>query len=219
MAYNFTDFVKMLDRIGIIDVLLPFIFIFTLIYAALQRTHILGKDKKIYNATVALIISLMVIIPHIMGRYPASRDPVLILALAIPRVAILLVAGLGFFVLAGLGGIKPENYREASYSLITIILVNIFVSNAYPSIANFILIVSAFLIAINIIIGGRGVFGMVPIIGGTLILMIFHWAITGWTKKSLPYWLLWLENPTFQTFVVASLTFLTVIMFVMKREK
>ncbi len=219
MAYNFADFVRSLESWGVTDVLLPFILIFVFVFAILQKSHILGKDKKNFNMIIALVVALSTIIPHVLGKFPAGKDPIVIIARAIPNIALLLVVGLCLFILIGLVGIKPENYKDVVYSLLTIILINIFIINAYPSIASFVLITSVYIIILSVLIGGSGLFGTIPIIAGVLVFMVFHWAATGWTQTSLPSWLIWLEEERLQGLVIILLTFFTIISFAVKGKE
>jgi len=50
------------------------ILIFTIIYAALYKSKILGEDRKNFNVIIALVVALSVIIPHVLGTYPAGYD-------------------------------------------------------------------------------------------------------------------------------------------------
>lgn len=217
-SFDFREFISMIDSWGISDVIFPFILIFTIIFAILQKSHILGKDKKNFNVVVAMVIAFSTVSFHVIGRYPSNYDPVIVMNKAMPFIALLLVVAIVFFILAGLFGIKPENYKETSYSLITIILLNIFVINAYPEIKDFIFIVSALIAAATIIIGGRMGLGTVPIISAVLVFIIFHWAITGW-NTSLPSWLGFLTNSVFQTAAISILVFFVLISMVLREKK
>lgn len=106
MAANFADFLIWLDDMKILDSLIPFVLIFTLVFAVLQKTQILGIGKKSFNVVVALSMALMVVIPHVMERYPAGQDPVVIMNTAIPNVSILMVAILAALLLVGIMGIQ-----------------------------------------------------------------------------------------------------------------
>ena len=44
-----------------IEAILPFLLVFTVVFAVLQKTQILGKDKKQIDALVALVFGLIVI--------------------------------------------------------------------------------------------------------------------------------------------------------------
>ena len=100
--YKLEGFFRALERWGLVDVLLPFLLIFTIIFAVLEKTHILGSDKRNLNAVLALIISLTVIVPHATGNYPAGYDPVDIINAALPSVSILVVAIIMLLIMIGL---------------------------------------------------------------------------------------------------------------------
>jgi lysylphosphatidylglycerol synthetase-like protein (DUF2156 family) len=60
---------NVLERIGVMDVILPFLLIFTLLYAILEKTKVLGTEKignaevskKSANALVAFVIAFIVV--------------------------------------------------------------------------------------------------------------------------------------------------------------
>ena len=43
------------------EVLLPFLLVFTVVFAILQKTSILGKGKKQIDAIVSLVVGLIVV--------------------------------------------------------------------------------------------------------------------------------------------------------------
>lgn len=92
------------DWYTLTDILLPFLLIFTVIFAILQRSKILGIDRKNFNVVVALVIGLLVIIPHITGTYPYDRDVVNILNNAIPQISIFIILILMLVLLVGIWG-------------------------------------------------------------------------------------------------------------------
>ena len=51
---------QLLVRIGFVDVILPFILTFTVVYGILQQRHVLSKEKNV-NAMVGVVISLFVV--------------------------------------------------------------------------------------------------------------------------------------------------------------
>ncbi|MAG15545.1 hypothetical protein CMO88_00635 [Candidatus Woesearchaeota archaeon] len=101
MANEFPEFFVRLDQMGVLDSLLPFILIFTILFAVLQKTKIIGEGKRQFNTLVALIISLMVVLPHVTGRYPPGQDIVSIINTALPQVSLLVVAILAALLLVG----------------------------------------------------------------------------------------------------------------------
>jgi len=90
-----------LERLGIVDIIIPFILIFTLVFAVLEKTKILGKEKKNFNVIIAMAIALSVIIPHATNSYPQGTDVVNIINQALPGIALVLIALLCLFVLIG----------------------------------------------------------------------------------------------------------------------
>jgi hypothetical protein len=54
------DTLVFLEKIGLTDVILPFLLVFTVVYGVLQRSKVLGKQRKI-DAIVALVIGLFVV--------------------------------------------------------------------------------------------------------------------------------------------------------------
>jgi len=61
------DVLIAIEQIGLTDVILPFILVFTVVFAVLQRSKVLGADEKgnpkaNYNAMVALVIAFFVLI-------------------------------------------------------------------------------------------------------------------------------------------------------------
>jgi len=103
-AYNLESIIQDMDSWGLTDVMLPFLLIFTIIFAILTKTKILGKDKKNFNMVVALAIGLLVVIPHVTNNYPQNKDPVLIINNSLPAVAIIIVALIMLLLLVGIFG-------------------------------------------------------------------------------------------------------------------
>lgn len=103
-AYNLEEFVRILDSWGLTDVMLPFLLIFVIIFALMAKTRVLGEDKKKYNLVVALVIGLLVVIPHVLDYYPPGGDVVEIMNNALPQVSIIAVAVIMLLILIGLFG-------------------------------------------------------------------------------------------------------------------
>jgi hypothetical protein len=108
MAFrNLQDVIYALESYGLTDVLLPFILVFTLVFAIMQKVQLLGPGKKNLNVVVALIMALLVIIPHVVPG-TGIPDVVNIINRALPQVSILVVAIIMVFLLIGLFGGKVE---------------------------------------------------------------------------------------------------------------
>ena len=98
------NFVMTLERWGLTDVLLPFLLIFVIFFAILQKTKILGEGKKNLNVVVALVVGLLVVVPHVTNRFPPDADPVVIINEALPQVSLVLVAIIFLLILIGVFG-------------------------------------------------------------------------------------------------------------------
>lgn len=137
LSYIFRD-------LSLVDLWLPFALVFVVVFAALEKTKVLGdheKSKK-YNVVIGLVIGLLVVIPHIMGRYPRNTDPVLIINSAIPSVAVAAVAIVMFLILLGIFGGGEANWASGWMGLITfaaaIFVIGIFLNAAgYWQLPNF----------------------------------------------------------------------------------
>jgi hypothetical protein len=98
---EFQEFFRQLDRFGFTDALLPFLLIFTIVFAILQKSKILGEGKRNFNVTVAGIIGFLTIMPHLTGQGP---DVVKIMNDALPQVSIVVVAIVMALLLIGILG-------------------------------------------------------------------------------------------------------------------
>ncbi len=97
----FRDVLGFFERLGVYDVILPFLLVFTLVYAIFDRTKVLGTEhfdgkevsKKNLNAMIAFVIAFLVI---------ASAQMVAIINTAMPMIVILLFLGVFFLLLVGI---------------------------------------------------------------------------------------------------------------------
>ncbi|MBW2981771.1 hypothetical protein KY343_02715 [Candidatus Woesearchaeota archaeon] len=100
-GYGLDNFVQLLESWGVADVLLPFLLIFTIVFAVLQKTRILG-DKKNFNVVIALVVGLAVVIPHVVGGYPPEADVVDLINIIIPQISLVAVALIMLLLLTGI---------------------------------------------------------------------------------------------------------------------
>ncbi|MFH0868384.1 MAG: hypothetical protein V1831_03650 [Candidatus Woesearchaeota archaeon] len=69
MVSSFREVLGFFDKIGIFDVVLPFLLVFTIVFALLERTKVFGVDKiegreytkKNLNSVAAFVISFLVV--------------------------------------------------------------------------------------------------------------------------------------------------------------
>lgn len=104
-SWNFQSFVNWLTSMGLMDIILPFLLIFTVIFAVLEKSKIFGENKKNIHTVLAIIIGLVVVIPHTVGGYnQIGFDPVDIMNGALPAIAVVVIAVLMLLILIGVWG-------------------------------------------------------------------------------------------------------------------
>ncbi len=97
----FRDVLEFFERMGVYEVILPFLLVFTLVFAIFERTKVLGTEKvddkelpkKNLNAMAAFVIAFLVV---------ASAQMVSIINTALPMIVILLFLGVFFLLLVGI---------------------------------------------------------------------------------------------------------------------
>lgn len=93
MASTLANALDFFRDFGVFDVLLPFLLVFTVVYAILQKTKLLGEDKANLDSMVAFVIGLLVV---------AATKVVGIINDALPQVMVLVIVGLSFLLMLGI---------------------------------------------------------------------------------------------------------------------
>lgn len=96
----FRDVITFFDQIGLYDVVLPFLLVFTIVFAILEKTKVLGTEKvegheytkKNLNAMASFVISFLVI---------AAKELVEIINETVSRAVIVLFFSILFLMLVG----------------------------------------------------------------------------------------------------------------------
>ena len=136
MVGYFENAIMWLEEIGVADVIVPFFLIFTIVFAVLQKTEILGRDKKNLNVIIALMLALAVVFPHVTGNYPSEYDVVEIMNKALPQVSLLIVAVIMILLLIGLFG-GGVSWVSGTVSGIIALIAFILVIYIFGAAANF----------------------------------------------------------------------------------
>lgn len=97
---------------------LPFLLVFFIIFAILEKTNVLGKDKKQLNALVSFIIGLI----FVTVAYPTLVVNNLILFLTIGLVILFVVLVLWSFI-SGDEGFNLKDYKSFRTVLLIVVLV------------------------------------------------------------------------------------------------
>ena len=124
---NFMNVFEVLSELGVMDSLLPFLLIFTIIFAVLEKTKIVGEGRKQFNVIIALVISFMVVIPHVTDTYPPGQDAIEIINSALPNVSVVIVAIILLLLLVGVFGMEWVFAGTSIGSLAALVSVGIIV--------------------------------------------------------------------------------------------
>jgi hypothetical protein len=99
---DFYELLGVFDQVGGFDILLPFLLVFTLVFAVLQKISLFGSGKKNINMIVALIISIF---------FLNNTYLIFIMQKFLPNVSIILVVVLMFLLIFGTF-IGPNKFKE-----------------------------------------------------------------------------------------------------------
>ncbi len=95
------------EQFGVLDFLLPFLLVFTIAFAILQKIQLLGDAKasgKKYHIIVAFALGLAFVVPHIMGTYPLGYDPVQVMNETLPSISLVSISAIMLLLLMGIFG-------------------------------------------------------------------------------------------------------------------
>ena len=130
----FNNVINMFQQYGILDVALPFLLIFTIIYAVLDKFGpFKGEAKyKYVNVTISTAIGILSIVPHIIGGGP---DIVAMMQGALPQVGLLIIAIILLLVIMGVSGKGTELKGLSSWAawVPLAILALIFANAIFPA--------------------------------------------------------------------------------------
>jgi len=138
MATPFREVIEFFDTIGVFDVVLPFLLVFTIVFALLERTKVFGVDdidgkkytKKNLNSVAAFVIAFLVVASsELVGIITKVSSNFVVLLFLI--VLFLLLVG-SFFMEKPQGVFLEGGWRTGFMVLVFIVLIFIFL-DAIPS--------------------------------------------------------------------------------------
>lgn len=95
-SFDFRTIFANLEGMGFFEIFLPFLLIFTLIFAILERVQILGQGKTRFNAIIAVILGLLAIRnPDVIGLIHRLLPNISIIIVSIVMVLLLVGIFLG----------------------------------------------------------------------------------------------------------------------------
>ncbi|MCF7798929.1 hypothetical protein K9M74_03425 [Candidatus Woesearchaeota archaeon] len=139
MAYygGFDGLIYSLQSWGVFEVLLPFILIFTIVFAVMEKTKVLGSNEhqtRKYGSVIALVVALSVLFSHFFGVvFFNGRTIVQIINESLAGVGLLLVAIVMMLLTIGLWtGKTPDGSKGVGvwFTLISgLVVLGIFLAS------------------------------------------------------------------------------------------
>jgi hypothetical protein len=143
-----------LQDFGFLDFVLPFILIFVVVFAILQKVVLFKSDvkwdktQKKYvpaaaadkipdrkiNALIAMAVSLILVVPHAAGMYPADMDPIALISSFLPSTVVVLAAVFVIMMLLGFAGAGEKSALQLLIAAVGVgLLVFLFILNIFPT--------------------------------------------------------------------------------------
>jgi hypothetical protein len=110
------QFFQMQD-LGFFDIFLPFVLVFTLVFAILQKIKVLGEKSKNFNVVIALVMGMATVVPHVLWGDPTGISPRLangyydvvnIINNSLPQVSLVVIIILMALLIIGILGKRFE---------------------------------------------------------------------------------------------------------------
>ena len=103
-----------------VNQVLPFVLVFTVFFAILQKSEILGKEKKQIDAIVSLVIALIVI--SFANAVGIINSMMPFLAVSVVVILVMMIT-IGLFHKEESGGVLPKSLKGALIIVVVIAVV------------------------------------------------------------------------------------------------
>lgn len=100
---GFSTLVEYFQAYGVVDFLLPFVLVFTIVYAVAAKMPLFSEQKN-FRVIIALVLALLFVVPHITGTYPLGYDPVQVMNESLPSISLVAIAAIMLLLLMGIFG-------------------------------------------------------------------------------------------------------------------
>jgi hypothetical protein len=122
VSASFSNLAQYFQAYGVMDFLLPFILVFTIIFAVAGKLPLFGgPEHKSFRIVIALVMGLLFVVPHITGTYPLGYDPVQIMNESLPSISLLSIAAIMVLLLLGIFGTE---FSDKAMPFIAIVAIS-----------------------------------------------------------------------------------------------
>ena len=118
MAVSFEDLLRNWEKIGVFDVILPFLLVFTFSFAILQKSGIFGENKKGINGVVSFILALL---------FVRNENLIKLLQRFLPNVSMFMLIILLLLMVIGTFGISTHVGGNKNLAIVAVIVSILFV--------------------------------------------------------------------------------------------
>ncbi|MEM4181867.1 MAG: hypothetical protein QXX68_01800 [Candidatus Pacearchaeota archaeon] len=167
MAYTITEFLNQMNQLGVFSYVLPFMFVFAIVFGLLQKTKILGDENKArgINAIIALAIGGISLLFDVVPKFFSIIFPKFGVGLAVFLVLMIMI---GFFYS---GNKEDSNFGSLKWIGIVVgLVVLIWALSEWGNLGGFgnfgfgflseffplILILIIIIVGISFVVGGGG---------------------------------------------------------------
>ncbi len=98
----FEDIYQTMEEMGTFELLLPFLLVFILVYAILEKVKLFGEKSTAYNLILAAVVGILLV---------RQGDLVELINTFIPNVSLVVVVFFGILVIAGLFGFGSTSFK------------------------------------------------------------------------------------------------------------
>ncbi|MFC1775150.1 hypothetical protein ACFLZN_02440 [Nanoarchaeota archaeon] len=105
------------NKIGILDVILPFVLIYTLVYGTLDKTKILGKESQNYNPIIAFVLGFL----GVATLQITNALTAIVQYTALGMIAVVFIVIVGKFM----GGFDEEEKKSNFHKYLALIIMGI----------------------------------------------------------------------------------------------
>ncbi|MEW5896288.1 MAG: hypothetical protein AB1668_01220 [Nanoarchaeota archaeon] len=118
---GFSTLVEYFQAYGVVDFLLPFVLVFTIVYAVAAKMPLFSEHKN-FRVIIALVLALLFVVPHITGTYGGTfgYDPVQVMNESLPSISLVAVAAIMLLLLMGIFGASFTSMMAPWIALVAI---------------------------------------------------------------------------------------------------
>ncbi|MBN1157530.1 hypothetical protein JXA85_07965 [Candidatus Woesearchaeota archaeon] len=214
MVQQLQEFIRMLDRTGVYEVLLPFLLFFAILYGIVSMTKVLGERKGI-NVAFSAAISLLIVVLHVTHSYGGLIDPVEIIQGAIPQLGLVIIGVISILIVGSAFGLEIKAFAQGSYGIVILVMINAIVYWKYPVLFGFIITLSVLVIILD---------QLTPKVKGkitlpfALMLIVAYLFIRQTLPSDVPFGLQFTKDPSFQTLAVGAFIMFVMIRIILGKE-